>query len=171
MSKAPSSLGNFLFRWRGLIGFLAFWVVYLISHPTLTSCIRGLLLILLGIIGRFWAVGYLGNSARNNVIGGQVIVRNGPYRFFPHPIYLSNLFLVLGMLLALNSPLWISGVVIFGFFVEYGVIARTEERFLKSTGLPEVKRRFSWHNGLVEWRTWLTVVGAYLLALLKQIYF
>lgn len=159
--------GWWLFRWRGVIGFLAFLGVYFLSSPNISSGRYGLLLVLPGLALRFWAVGYIGRETRVRVIGARQIVRSGPYRLFPHPIYAGNFLLVLGILWALNPPDWVWVVILVGFFTIYGIIALTEERFLKNSNLLVVDKHFSWREALWETSTWVTVILAYLLTLAK----
>jgi hypothetical protein len=64
-------LGRFLFRWRGVIGFVAFGVVFWLARPTLGSCLFGPPIILAGLAIRFWASGYIGIEGRVREIGGQ----------------------------------------------------------------------------------------------------
>ncbi|MEO0069180.1 MAG: isoprenylcysteine carboxylmethyltransferase family protein [candidate division WOR-3 bacterium] len=160
-------MGHWLFRWRGVIGAFAFIIVYFLSSPTISSCRYGLLLLLFGLAWRFWAVGHIGKEVRARVIGAREIVRSGPYRFFPHPIYAGNFLLVLGMLWALNPPVWLWLVVLAGFFTIYGLIARAEEQYLKDSNLPVVEKHFSCQEALSEASTWLAVTLAYLLTLAK----
>ena len=62
-------------------------------------------------------------------------VRSGPYRFFAHPIYISNLILLAGVWIALGGfllgPVW----VIFAVF--YAISIRDEEKAFKKHFLQE----------------------------------
>ncbi len=64
-------IGRFLFRWRGVIGFAAYAVVFVLARPTLESCLVGLPLVLAGLGVRFWASGYIGIEGRVREIWGK----------------------------------------------------------------------------------------------------
>jgi len=103
--------GRFLFRWRGVIGVLAFGVVFWLARPTFGSCLLGLPFILAGLATRFWASGYIGIEGRVREIGASRRIASGPYRLLRHPLYIGNFLLV-------------------GFVAEYGLIVAAEERDL-----------------------------------------
>jgi hypothetical protein len=138
-------LGRFLFRWRGVIGVLAFGVVFWLAKPTFGWCLLAGPSLILGLAVRFWASGYIGIEGRVSEIGGQRKERGvrrkeegmprrrivtGPYRILRHPLYVGNFLLVVGMLVALRPALWLSAVVLIGFVAEYGLIVAAEEKEL-----------------------------------------
>ena len=59
--------------------------------------LAGTLLVIAGVLGRFWAILYIG--ARKN----QTIMRDGPYSLCRHPLYLSSTLGVAGFGLLLGS--------------------------------------------------------------------
>ncbi len=160
-----------MFHYRGIIGFIAFVVVYLYSYPNTTSYLGSLPLIILGLGLRFWAAGYLGEAGRSPVITAQGIVRSGPYRFIRHPLYLGNLFLVAGVLFLLRPPVGFFFAIGSGFMIEYYLIARVEEQFLNDSELPLLKPVFEWRRAMVEKWTWLVVSLIYLMGLAKALCF
>jgi hypothetical protein len=187
-------LGRFLFRWRGVIGFAAFGVVFWLARPTFGSCLLGLPTILAGLAIRFWASGYIGIEGRVREIGASRRLVSGPYRLLRHPLYIGNFLFVVGMLIALRPALWLGAAVLVGFIVEYGLIVAAEERDLRqkwSSGqavkcsvlspesmdekqgtVPVFRQRpesFLLSSALVEWRTWVVTGVAWGLALLKAI--
>jgi len=64
-------LGRFLFRWRGVIGVIAFGVTFWLARPTFGSCWLGVPFLLAGLAVRFWASGYIGMDGRVREIGGR----------------------------------------------------------------------------------------------------
>jgi hypothetical protein len=124
-------LGRFLFRWRGVIGFVAFGVVFWLARPTFGSCLLGLPIILVGLATRFWASGYIGIEGRAREIGASQRIVSGPYRLLRHPLYIGNFLLVAGMLVALRSAWWLAVVVLAGFVLEYTLIVVAEERDIR----------------------------------------
>jgi hypothetical protein len=120
-------LGRFLFRWRGVIGFVAFGLVFWLARPTFGSCLLGLPIIIVGLAVRFWASGYIGIEGRAREIGASRRIVSGPYRVLRHPLYIGNFLLVAGMLVALRPAVWLGMVVLAGFLAEYGFIVAAEE--------------------------------------------
>ena len=84
----------------------------------------------LGLVGlglAIWAVAHLGRSFAVLVSVRQVVV-NGPYRFVRHPIYLSYVLQMIGLLVAYGSPLAL--VLVTGHFALTVYRARLEEVLL-----------------------------------------
>jgi hypothetical protein len=121
-------LGRFLFRWRGVIGFAAFGVVFWLARPTFGSCLLAIPIVLVGLATRFWASGYIGIEGRVREIGASRRIVSGPYRLLRHPLYVGNFLLVTGMLIALRPAVWVAVVVLAGFIGEYAMIVVAEER-------------------------------------------
>ena len=134
-------LGRFLFRWRGVIGFVAFGVVFWLARPTFGSCLLGLPIILVGLATRFWASGYIGIEGRVQGIGARRRIVSGPYRLLRHPLYIGNFLLVLGMLVALRPAVWMGAVVMAGFIGEYMLIVAEEERDLSARRSQKLEAR------------------------------
>ncbi len=120
-------LGRFLFRWRGVIGVLAFGVVFWLARPTFGSCLLGIPFLLVGLAVRFWASGYIGIEGRAREIGARYRLASGPYRLIRHPLYIGNFLLVVGMLVALRPAVWLGAAVVAGFILEYALIISAEE--------------------------------------------
>jgi hypothetical protein len=188
-------LGRFLFRWRGVIGFVAFGVVFWLARPTFGSCWLGSPLLLAGLALRFWASGYIGIEGRVREIGASRRIVSGPYRVLRHPLYIGNFLLVVGMLVALRPVVWLSVAVLAGFIVEYTLIVMAEEECLSGFGgnaecklqnanckMADGEERkahcptgaaaangdsFSPARALVEWRTWVVTGVGFGLAFLK----
>ncbi|MEO0079794.1 MAG: isoprenylcysteine carboxylmethyltransferase family protein [candidate division WOR-3 bacterium] len=162
-------MGRWLFRWRGVTGFVAYWVVFGFGRPDFGSCLSGLPLLLSGLALRFWAMGYLGQDARGKEIAANVVVRDGPYRWLSHPLYTGNFLLVVGIIGALRPHWPVALLTLAGFLVEYGLFARAEGAALASPELPVEKRRFSLARARAEWPTWAVTGAAYGLAWAKAL--
>jgi isoprenylcysteine carboxyl methyltransferase (ICMT) family protein YpbQ len=182
-------LGRFLFRWRGVIGFVAFGVVFWLARPSFGSCLFGLPTILAGLATRFWASGYIGIEGRAREIGASRRIVSGPYRLLRHPLYIGNFVLVAGMLVALRPLLWMAVIVVAGFILEYGLIISAEEEDLAleesrgqgvkgsseelreaaSGGREAGGESFSARRALVEWRTWVVTGVAWGLVMAKAL--
>ncbi|MEO0093920.1 MAG: isoprenylcysteine carboxylmethyltransferase family protein [candidate division WOR-3 bacterium] len=124
-------LGKFFYRWRGVIGFIAFWLTFFLSRPNAKTTFLTLPITLIGLLVRFWAGGYIGKTARSYELDGEVIVESGPYRFLRNPLYLGNFFLTFGVLLALNPPVFYQVLVIILFWIYYGIIIKSEQNYLE----------------------------------------
>jgi hypothetical protein len=181
-------LGRFLFRWRGVIGVIAFGVVFWLAVPTFGSCLLGIPLLLVGLATRFWASGYIGTEGRVREIGADQRLVSGPYRLLRHPLYIGNFMLVLGMLAALRPAAWLGVVVVVGFIVEYTMIIAAEEA--KLAGLERnaecrvrnadcrladgeekkaIGEGFSPVRAMCEWQTWVVTGVGWGLAMLKAL--
>lgn len=179
-----ASLGQILFRTRGVIA--ALWVLLLLvfSHPWIS--VWSGLLFLPGLVIRFWAAGFIGPVSRKPSISIDHLATRGPYSLARHPLYIGNALLVAAGLVLLR-PHWILTILTgVGFVILYVFIARAEEsRLLKKYGkeYEEYRQRVtpffprklqgslfvgfkpSW--ALREWQTWVVVGLIYLLAFLR----
>lgn len=102
------------------------------------------LVILVGLLIRFWAAGYIGKDARAIEFSTGCRIINAPYKYLKHPLYIGNFFLVLGVVLLYNPPIWFAGLIIIFFFIEYTLIILSELHYLKN--LPEKKVKFKLAN-------------------------
>jgi len=93
--------------WLGIsgIGFIS-W------HPTWLMN-TGLVLILLGLILRWWAILTLRNlfTVKVSILRDHHLIQHGPFRFLRHPSYTGSLFSFLG--LGLSFANWLSTIIIF----------------------------------------------------------
>jgi protein-S-isoprenylcysteine O-methyltransferase Ste14 len=82
------------------------------QRPALT--IAGLVVIVLGVVLRWWAIATLGRSFTRDVAvrADQTVVQRGPYHRIRHPAYAGTLLTMLGVGLALTN--WASLLVIVG---------------------------------------------------------
>jgi protein-S-isoprenylcysteine O-methyltransferase Ste14 len=147
------TVGRWLFRARGWIGAAAAVLVLALGRPTGISLLFGLAPVLAGLAVRFWAMGYIGRPARSAEIGGPARVVSGPYRTLRHPLYIGNLLIAVGTLLACRVPGAVTAFVLAGFVAEYGLIALAEERGLR--GAPEERPAFALGRALADWWAWL----------------
>ena len=86
--------------------------------------VAGVLLIICGMLGRFWAILYIGGAKNREVM------QWGPYSMMRHPLYTFSIMAVTGfglMLSSLVTTLVLSGLVAAILIVT----ARKEERFLR----------------------------------------
>ena len=137
-------LGRSLYRLRAVIAVPFFIMVLVFARPSSCLYVLASLLILAGLLVRIWAAGYIGKQSRKKEFSADFVITNGPYRYVKHPLYLGNFFLVLGVILLFNVPLWLSIFLIVLFIVEYSLIIYSEMRFL--SGLIRKKANFNLSN-------------------------
>jgi protein-S-isoprenylcysteine O-methyltransferase Ste14 len=130
-------LGRSLYRLRAVIAAPFFIMLLVFSRPSSSLHIIASLLILTGLLVRIWAAGYIGKQSRENEFCAVFIITNGPYRYVKHPLYLGNFFLVGGVILLFNAPLWLSILLVVLFIAEYSIIIYSEMRFLKGLARKE----------------------------------
>ena len=85
----------------------------------------GTLLIVVGVLGRFWAILYIGT--RKN----KAVMQDGPYSVCRHPLYLSSTLGVAGFGFLLGSFV-IAAVMTAAIFAILSRTARREEAFLRA---------------------------------------
>jgi protein-S-isoprenylcysteine O-methyltransferase Ste14 len=91
----------------------------------------GLVLMLLGLVLRFWSMRVLGKyyTRTLRVSDTQVIISQGPYRVIRHPGYLGTIFVWVGFALAIGN--WIATIILaILLFGVYGYRIHSEEAML-----------------------------------------
>lgn len=164
-------IGRFLFRYRQVAGVLGFVLVALTGRPGPETLQNGLMLVIPGLLLRFWTAGYIGRESRNPEISARRLVVSGPYRYFRHPLYLGNFALVAGVVVGFHPPVWSALVVLFGYLVIYGLISRAEAEILALARPQPESPEFSLNEALAEWQTWLVTAVALGLAGVKWLIF
>jgi protein-S-isoprenylcysteine O-methyltransferase Ste14 len=149
--------GRNLFRYRALIAGVAY--VFLVIAANARHSVVGHAAMVLGLMIRIWAAGYIGGDARQREFQAEYIIGNGPYRYLKHPLYVGNFFLVLGVLILYNPPRWM-GVMYLGVFLAvYVIILLSEADYLKGKPARETCYRLSNLGG--ELSTWLVLIFIY----------
>jgi len=121
------TLAERLFAWRGVVLAGAGLALALVAKPTASSWALGTPVIVLGLALRGWAFHHLGSVGRTRdpaAPGGRVI--SGPYAVLPHPVYLANYLVALGLVLTAEP-----GPILLALFLAlvaavYGLLARRE---------------------------------------------
>ena len=163
-----------LYRWRVRAGLISVILVIILAKPDLSSLLIGLGVSLPGLMLRTWAAGHLKKDKELTV--------SGPYRYSRNPLYLGNLIIGLGVIVASRS-LWVLGIFVAYFLLFYPLIIQVEAEKMKklfSQEYPEYakktpvffpyKKPFSlpkkkWFSGVVfrENKEWRAFVGTALL--------
>lgn len=121
-------IGRLLFNYRGIIGAIAFVLLFVIAKPKLVVLAYSTIPIIIGLGLRLWAKGYIGNQSSKAY--PVKLVTAGPYHFVRNPLYTGNFFLTTGVLVASGLPvaLILAGIVLFA--IEYYLIIKAEEALL-----------------------------------------
>jgi len=134
-------LGRALFRWRSLtpvpvlvcLLFLLWATPPIPVHDTVELLLVGLgaLLAVAGETLRVWTLGQVpeGTSGQGSELQAERLNTQGPYAYVRNPLYLGNLFICLGLLIAANNG-WVDAVALLFFWAQYFLIIRAEEAFL-----------------------------------------
>jgi len=147
--------GQLLYKYRAVTAVPFFIILVILSRNASFNFIPHLLLFL-GLLIRIWAAGYIGVKARANRFATGYVITSGPYRYLKHPLYIGNLFLVLGVILLFNPPLWYAFSLLLIFTVEYFIIVYSELSYLKA--LPKKVVNFDLANARGEANTIIIVI-------------
>ena len=131
------------------------------------SSAAGHISIVLGIVLRLWAAGYIGSEARKTEFTAAHVIKSGPYELLKHPLYIGNFFLVLGVVMLYNPPRWIGVLYIVTFVIMYTIIALSEHQYLKGRSVKYSVYKFSNLKG--ELSTGIVLLVAYLIFLVLRL--
>jgi protein-S-isoprenylcysteine O-methyltransferase Ste14 len=121
-------LAEWLFKFRGYTPIPFFVVALLLAQPQKDLVIFGAILITFGEFVRLWGVSYAGGSTRTRNVGAPKLVTNGPFAHMRNPLYLGNIFMYTGAIIAIGGWLpHLMWLVIFYFSFQYMLITRLEE--------------------------------------------
>lgn len=155
----------FLYRFRGELVTLWCLAWVAIGWPS-RAYGPSLALLATGLGLRIWARRHIGGHSRGRTMACPCRVQEGPYRFFPHPLYLANCLVLAGLGLEFLGP----GPRLAGFLAGplalYSILASGESKLLSRTAPPPATpldastRR--WRS---EWASILPPIAAWLLGL------
>jgi protein-S-isoprenylcysteine O-methyltransferase Ste14 len=149
-------LGRFLYRFRAWTAVPFFIVLVILMQPA-TQFPLSLVLVIPGLLVRFWAAGYIGPTARSTRFTSEYRIVNGPYQYLKHPLYLGNFLLVLGVVILFNPPIWYGIIIVAVFVSVYALILKSELHYLNT--LTKRHAVFKWTNAQGELST-ISVVGS-----------
>ncbi len=112
---------RFLRRHRGKLHLLAFLLAVAWATPSFVTILLGVPLVIVGLALRTWASGYLVKNAR--------LCTAGPYGLCRHPMYLANLIILAGILVAGNN-IYMTATGVLLTIVVYVFAIRREEALL-----------------------------------------
>jgi protein-S-isoprenylcysteine O-methyltransferase Ste14 len=136
----------FVFKNRGLLLSLPALALVKRGKPSAGSIAFGLPLAIAGELIRCWAVGYSGETTRNDVVTAPELVTAGPYAYVRNPLYIGNFITATGFAIALtgrNCPIvrtLLVGGSLAAMTAVYAAIVPHEESFLRSQFGEEFER-------------------------------
>ena len=182
---SETGLKKALYAWRVRAGLLGVVLAAIFTNPNITSLTAGFAVCLAGLFLRAWAAGHLRKDEELTV--------SGPYRRTRNPLYLGNLVIGLGIVIASRS-LWVLGILTIYFLLFYPLIIQMEVEKMRNlfpreyteysqkipllfpfrwSSSPFKKRKFSWELYLKnkEWRALLGTIIFWLIMLTKLLLF
>lgn len=132
---------SLLFKYRSYtpIPFLVLMLIF--QEFSIWTIIIGFLIALLGELIRFWGVSWAGSETRTTgSVGGTFLIISGPFAYVRNPLYVGNILIYLG--LGIMSFAWfpyLQIVAIFFFLLQYYLIVKEEEGYLKERFQEEYK--------------------------------
>ncbi|MDA0987296.1 MAG: isoprenylcysteine carboxylmethyltransferase family protein, partial [Bacteroidetes bacterium] len=110
------------------------FVAIYFGKPNLQSIIFGYIFILLGESIRLWGVSVAGSETRTtSKVGGTHLFTDGPFGYVRNPLYIGNIIIFSGSMIAANA--FIPSLPIFAFFffwIQYRIIISSEENYLQN---------------------------------------
>lgn len=128
--------GNFLFRYRNYLFPLVLVVIILVANPgkavpAYVSAFVGILVVLSGQAVRVAVIGldYIKRGGKDKKVAADNLVVTGIFAHCRNPLYVGNLLILCGLLIAYGN-LWacIAGVLF--FYLSYSAIIMAEENFI-----------------------------------------
>ena len=136
----------FVFKNRGLLLSLPALALVKRGKPSAGSIAFGLPIAIAGELIRCWAVGYSGETTRNDVVTAPKLVTAGPYAYVRNPLYIGNFVTATGFAIAFtgrNCPFMrtlLVGGSLAAMSAVYAAIVPHEEAFLRSQFTDEFER-------------------------------
>jgi protein-S-isoprenylcysteine O-methyltransferase Ste14 len=123
-------LGEWFFKARDYTPIPLIFLLLIFGQPTVKSATIGLLLIMLGELFRIYSVGFIGTISRTRSQStGQRLITEGPFSFVRNPLYVANFLITLGFTV-FGGSLWLLGLTVVLFIVQYYFIVAYEENLL-----------------------------------------
>ena len=121
-------IDEIFFKYRDYAPIPFLLIGLIVAQPRQDLFIFGLILIAFGELLRLWGLSYTGEDQTNLILENTKLVTNGPYAHIRNPIFTGNIFMYIGMIIAIGGwlphLLWIG---LFFFPIIYQMIAHYEE--------------------------------------------
>ncbi len=142
-------VGRWLFRSRSWTPIPVLALLIYSARPSPFSLGLGSVLIAAGQTVRLWAIRHIGPESRSRSDGPQKLATTGPYAFFSHPLYMGNIAITLGVVMATGGPRWVWLLILLLASVQYLFIASYERWWLTErfgSVYTEHRRTVSWRS-------------------------
>ena len=157
---------GFLFARRDLLlaGWCVCWVPFLLPSR---GWLPSFLPLAAGLALRAWARRHIGPHSRGRKLECPERSTGGPYRWFPHPLYLANLLVLAGLACCAVGPAPVRcAAILSGPAVLYALLAHAESRLLRSRdpaarSVPFDAATGRWRS---EWASFLPPLALWILA-------
>jgi protein-S-isoprenylcysteine O-methyltransferase Ste14 len=125
---------NKIFKYRSYTPIPFILLMLIFQNATYISLIIGFVILLIGEFFRLWGVSYAGSETRTtDGVGGTFLIVSGAYAYVRNPLYLGNMLMYLGVgIMSMAGFPYLQIIAALFFFLQYSVIIKDEEGFLKS---------------------------------------
>jgi len=105
----------------------------LFAKPTIASMVIGFFIASIGEVLRASGVFYVGSETRvTGSVGASRLVTSGPFGYVRNPLYVGNMLIYIGIgIMSLALFPWLQAGALLYFVLQYTLIVREEETFLK----------------------------------------
>ncbi len=139
------AIGNFLFRYRNILGPLVFLLALVFGQPRypLGSPELNVLFDLAGVVIAYTGLGlriltigyeYIERGGKNRQVYASKLVQGGVFAHCRNPLYVGNLLIALGLALVIHSALFYLVVLPFIAFTYVAIVAAEEAFLLQKFG-------------------------------------
>jgi len=128
------NFANKIFKYRSYTPIPFILLMLIFQNATYISLIIGFVILLIGEFFRLWGVSYAGSETRTtDGVGGTFLIVSGAYAYVRNPLYLGNMLMYLGVgIMSMAGFPYLQIIAALFFFLQYSVIIKDEEGFLKS---------------------------------------
>lgn len=133
MISVVKIMGKFLFKYRSFLPVPYFLFLLIFIDFNSLKFILGGIIVLLGILIRFFSMGFAGHWMRDSEVKAEYVLDEGLYSIIRHPLYMGNFFIGFGFTLASGYyPFFLPVFYSIIFFIYYYLIIREEEGYLEN---------------------------------------
>lgn len=125
-------IGEWFFKARDYTPIPLILLLLAFGNPSVKSATLGMLLIVLGELARIYSVAFIGTISRTRSQStGQKLIIEGPFAYVRNPLYVANFLITLGFTV-FGGLIWLIGLTVLLFAVQYFFIVRYEENLLSA---------------------------------------
>ncbi|MCP4757602.1 MAG: isoprenylcysteine carboxylmethyltransferase family protein [Proteobacteria bacterium] len=126
-------LGEVLFKFRDYTPIPFAIIMMVFAAADRNSLIIGTAIMVLGELIRIYGVSHIGGVSRTRTFStGQKLITSGPFSHVRNPLYIGNLFLTGGLVVASNISIYFTLIFVACFFFQYIPVVKWEESNLRT---------------------------------------